>query len=585
MMTALAYRGRSGLSTSASGGQRLSFAPNLLREKVAFDASFKHPLRFREAMSTLHDVVVDDRRWKPKSDEQKASYERFKAQQKRDLQQLHAQAYHKARMQVAEIPVLEVPPELESSWQSARKRYWALRDRSARLAVLETEGIWRYLFPYDPICTVADDAVLFECFSADESTYGCLVVDRARGFQTRGDAQLGTTNVDYSWDLYHHFQELRSYREARLTIDPAGVGLTASEGAEGVFEEKIDLPASWLRGLLQIQTAMNLPLSRVELSPEAVYSILAFLKRKRARQSPRALRFELTPGKSPVVVLEPWGERIVSYATTFTGPEPRTVRVWGRDRLQVLARALPLAEKFEVHLLGNGQPSFWIVEMGEMKLVVGLSGWTANDWTRTSALDLLLPPSAPPAELVAHLSQVLQQRRSGTLAELTAASVSETSLAAAALNRLASQGQVIYDLTCGRYRWRQVLDKPLGDEVAGPTHPEVAGAKAILARDAVRIASAEPLSAAGGVKLAGKSDGCPVELGVDAEGRIVSGKCVCEWYRQAALKRGPCRHLLALRQAHADGRGTAVGDARADAGRKRTWFENLLEMAGGSRKS
>lgn len=30
--------------------------------------------------------------------------------------------------------------------------------------------------------------------------------------------------------------------------------------------------------------------------------------------------------------------------------------------------------------------------MGDMQLTLGLSGWTTNDWTRGSALDLLAPP-------------------------------------------------------------------------------------------------------------------------------------------------------------------------------------------------
>ena len=34
-------------------------------------------------------------------------------------------------------------------------------------------------------------------------------------------------------------------------------------------------------------------------------------------------------------------------------------------------------------------PSFWVADMGDMKLTLGLSGWTTNDWTRGSALDLL----------------------------------------------------------------------------------------------------------------------------------------------------------------------------------------------------
>ena len=65
MNLTLAYLGRSALSASAAG-QTLSLAPNLGRDPVAFDAPLRHPLRFREAISTLHDVVISDLRFKKK---------------------------------------------------------------------------------------------------------------------------------------------------------------------------------------------------------------------------------------------------------------------------------------------------------------------------------------------------------------------------------------------------------------------------------------------------------------------------------------------------------------------------------------
>jgi unspecific monooxygenase len=58
------------------------------------------------------------------------------------------------------------------------------------------------------VITVASDVVFFECFSADESSYGCLTVNRDTAFGPSAETRLGTTNVDYSWDLFDHFQSL-----------------------------------------------------------------------------------------------------------------------------------------------------------------------------------------------------------------------------------------------------------------------------------------------------------------------------------------------------------------------------------------
>src|SRR5437660_664695 len=96
----------------------------------------------------------------------------------------------------------------------------------------------------DRVITVAADCLFFECFSADESSYGCLTVDRD-AFAGGRDASPGTTNVDYSWSLYEHFQALRSYRETRFMIDPEGFAVATGMAGE-YREEKIDLPPSWL---------------------------------------------------------------------------------------------------------------------------------------------------------------------------------------------------------------------------------------------------------------------------------------------------------------------------------------------------
>ena len=139
--------------------------------------------------------------------------------------------------------------------------------------------------PCDPVITVAPDCLFFECFSADESSYGCLTVDRD-AFERERNVALGTTNVDYSWALYEHFQKLRSYRETRFAIDPSGFEVSI-EQAEGYREEKIELPPSWLRGFMQIQAAMSLPMRRVPLSREGLYAHPRLLEAASGGAEPR----------------------------------------------------------------------------------------------------------------------------------------------------------------------------------------------------------------------------------------------------------------------------------------------------------
>jgi hypothetical protein len=297
---------------------------------------------------------------------------------------------------------------------------------------------------------------------------------------------------------------------------------------------------------MMLQSAMSLPMRRVPVSREGLYSVMAWLKRHRAARSPRAVRFELTPGQPVAIVLEPWEQRIVLHSTPYQGPRAETIRTWGRDRLRVLARLLPLAEGAEVYLLGTGLPSFWVVRMGEMRLVLGLSGWTANDWTGPSALDQLAPPAEPGAALLGVLAGTFQKEPALTFEQVRSAAGVQPAQVASGLNRLALLGQVIHDLPAGLYRWRQVMPVALSLEQIGPESPETAAGRELVVQRKVKVTRDEQTST--GLRLlAGQAENRPVELLLDQDGRMTRGKCTCSHHFKGGLRMGPCRHLQALR--------------------------------------
>ncbi|MEM6506802.1 MAG: metal-binding protein [Planctomycetota bacterium] len=560
-----AYLGRSAI-TSSSGSRILQLAPDLSRDRVAFDAPLTDPIRFREAISALHDVVINDLRFKPRD---KTAYEAWKKQQRETEAQIRARAYQAAKADAEAKRGQPIPKTLEKDYKAAKGRYWKARSQLDRWLRENNKELWRSLMPYDPVITVADDTLFFECFSADESSYGCLTVDREACFGKADEIALGTTNVDYSWDLYHHFQTLRSYRDTRFTIDPEGFTI-ATESAPGYHEEKIDLPDGWLRGFMQMQAAMGMPMRKVPLSVSAVYSLLAFLKRRKAKTSPRAIRFELDEGKAPRLVLEPWEQPIDSHGTTYTGPAGESIRVWGRRRLLVLSRLLPLADGVDVYLLGTGLPSFWVVRMGAMRLTLGLSGWTTNDWMRGSAIDMLMPDEPVSDAQVAGIAQALNNARRASLADLAREESLPMGAAAQSLNQIALRGQVIYDLHASCYRWRQVLPMELSDKELGPPHPERVGAAQIL-RDRQASIASEQQGPRGGTILVGKSQNFPVETLIDADGVIRKGSCKCSYCFKYGIRNGPCRHIQAVRDLWRKG-----ADDTASGG----WYDRLAQWAG-----
>jgi len=563
MKVAMNYLGRSGLRQDSGGSRILELAPNLARDVVALDAPLADPIRFREAISALHDVVINDLTFKPRD---KSAYEIWKAEQARCEQAIRQQGRERGRQEFAERQ--RPSSELQRDYKAALSRYWKSRRELNQYLRQHNHELWRRLMPYDPVMTVADDVVFFECFSTDESSYGCLTVDRGECFGAAAAATPGTTNVDYSWDLYDNFQALRSYRETRFNINPEGFDLRTS-GREAYREEKIELPDGWLRGFMQLQAAMGLPMRRVPLSVSAMYSLLAFLKRHKAKTSPRAIRFELADGASPRLVLEPFEQPIESQGTIYHGPHDEPIRVWGRGRLLTLARVLPLAQGVEVYLAGTGLPSFWVVRMGGMRLTLGLSGWTANDWTRGSAVGMLMPASPPPERVVAAAAESLSQSRASSLSDLTRKIYASTGETAAAMNQLALRGQVIFDLHADAYRWRQVLPLPLSDRELGPPHPELAGAREILQQRKLQLVSREP-APRGGTIIVGKADGKPCEALVSGDGVVKKGKCVCGWHFKYGIRNGPCRHIQALRDYVWTGEQPAGGN----------WFDQRMRWSG-----
>jgi hypothetical protein len=212
----------------------------------------------------------------------------------------------------------------------------------------------------------------------------------------------------------------------------------------------------------------------------------------------------------------------------------------------VLARVLPLVERFEVHLVGTGLPSFWLAHMGEMTLTLGLSGWTANDWTRGSALDVLAPPASVTQDLLDSVARIIQKDRWASLAQIKEESGADGPAIEAALRRLAGTGQAIHDLAGDVYRWRQIMPMALGEAQLGPPNPELVGAQEILSKGQATVQS-QTEAPTGGSIIAGKAASTPAEVLVDADGRIRRGKCVCGHYRKYGIRNGPCRHMLALR--------------------------------------
>ena len=512
----LSYAGASRVLTSGDTAQVEMFG-NLDRPQVRFDATVKNPLRFREALSALYGVIGSDYRYAPKDRTQYIAYLRLK----RDAAPLgvwHAQQAYFA---------------------------WMLRNDPTALTIL------------DPVVSVHPDQITFELFGKDESTYACLAF-KQDAFADLGKTENGTTNIDFSDALYSSVQQIRGYRATTFAIGHDGVKPT-SEGRKEVLEKKIQVPDSWLRGFLQVQSAATLPFDHVQLSPMDLYNVLRRLRMNGDRKGKkRGLRFELVPAQQPRIVAEPWETVFTTTGDVFRGKAARLVRVWGRRRLMTMKRLLPFVQSVDVYLLGSGLPSFWVFRCGDITLTLGMTGFTSANWSSALGFDLLLPRNTQDGEPTKKVVAYLADQWKATAKELG----QQTGIKGAALVEAVQvgcqNGELMYDIANGVYRHRPLTEKPLDlARLQFRNNREKVAHDLLTRRGAVRITGQNRIAGIG-LELTGtvsvteeKRDYRPQMVLAD-EGQVRKVTCTCATFRKQGIKGGPCVHLIALRLAFAE---------------------------------
>lgn len=420
--------------------------------------------------------------------------------------------------------------EYEASVSKARRRFWDWLYTHNREA-------WIVL---DPIVSVQPDATFFEAFSLDESTYARVTLPHTA---TKGEQEpvLGTTNIDFGIGLERELARTRSYRPLHLSVGADAVSLAT--GVSSTVEKKIDLPESWVRGLVEVQAALSLAPVELKLQASRFADVLARLDAKRERQGPRALVFELQPGHPAKVVVQPWGDQFEVGSEPYTGTESRTIKVWGRRRLRVLRELLPLASELTVRLVDSGMPSFWSIEMEGISLTIGLSGWTAQDWAGRARFSAFTPAADRDDAAIREAAQLLQEEHSLSVDQLAENLNRTPGEARGLLQRLCLAGSAMFDPERKLYRWRALFpnlqlntDETAGLEERKGVHLFRQGAVAL---------QGDTLTTEGRQLEANVGDFSPM-LRRDVDGRINYAQCTCSHFQYNKLRQGPCRHIVAL---------------------------------------
>ncbi|WP_299221437.1 SWIM zinc finger family protein [uncultured Aquimarina sp.] len=536
------YGGKSNVQNGVAS-TNVAFAPDVLREPTYFIGTLHKKIPFREAISALHDVVVADFKFQPKDNTQYLEW--LKSQEEVWL----TEANQKLEKTNSEINELQRKLKgLREQREIITKPFYKAQQKYFKYLYTRDYAAW---FVLDPVITVHPDQVFFECFSKDESVYGKLSCDY-EVFTNISDFKCGTTNIDYSESLYNEFQKIRSYKETDFKIDPSGFDVQTT-GEENYKEVKIDLPDSWVRGFLQVSSAMTSEKISFELEAADIANFIFILKRNKERKSPRSIKYILKPGQPIVAVFEPWNIEVACPRSLYEGDTEKEIRVWGRRRIQLLERLLPITDKFTVHLLGTGMPSFYTAHLtNDMYFTLGLSGWTANDWTQVSQLDLLAPRGQVSSSALQTVYLGLRKNWFRTEKELATDVGMDITTVNKALTTFTQAGKVIYDLKNKVYRAREL--KREGIDIDSLRFSSETDKEAYMitqkddgVRDIKHTEDKEKITITGTVE----KTYTPM-VKVDKDLRIVDGNCSCSYYYNNKMTKGPCAHILALRIAFED---------------------------------
>lgn len=553
----------------------LGLSPDLSRdEKVSFAGKLKHPLVFRDSMLMLREIVVSDMSQKKKErveffvwleqeiERRILEHQEYMPQVREDLQKNMDELSNEIGQRDQDIKKLvdiknHIKKEIDkhdiwNDYNKIERDFWKfIRDRDYAL--------W---FVLDPVITVHTDQVSFEAFSIDESTYGCLSIDMDE-FELLQKPQLGTTNIDFSAKLAKEMERFRTYTDVELSVNPGGFTVDTGVMPEHI-EKKIDLPETWIKGFNQVSSAASLGGIDLELSPVDMYDICSFLRRHKAHKSPRYMKWVLEPGKPVKIVFEPFGKECTLKAI-YNGEKKREEKIWGRRRWMVMEKIIPLAKSFKVRLLGFGMPQFITADLGTMKMTIGFSSWSSNDWVKGTAFNIL--GGFIGDGNYEDIYKLMKEHRCLSLDDIYD-KLDDTSKKdnKAGVGMLFRRGEGYYDAVNDTVRFRQLCNTPIAKELYETTPMELKvqenmdegmkNFKVKMTSDKEFVASHSfitPNSKYENWKYYGSDDYnrefdmTETELTIDEDGQISKVKCTCREFTKGPRNiSAPCSHILAL---------------------------------------
>jgi len=324
------------------------------------------------------------------------------------------------------------------------------------------------------------------------------------------------------------------------------------------------LPETWIKGFNQVSAAASLGGIDVELAPVDMYDICSFLRRHKENKSPRYMKWIMEPGKNVRIIFEPFGKELELKAL-YNGEKSREEKIWGRRRWLILEKIIPITKSFKVRLLGFGMPQFIIADLGTIKMIIGFTSWSSNDWVKGTAFNILGGYIGD-----GNYDLVYKLLKSDRLLSFDSinSKLKKTTKAKnkAGIGMLLRRGEGYFDPINDSFRFRQLCNIPIDKELYKVTDIELKVQENIKeGTDAFRIKVTEAgefiathlykipngkyknWNYHGTKDYNRKLDDSNTEMVIDQDGQISKVKCACKEFNKGPRNiSAPCSHILAL---------------------------------------
>jgi hypothetical protein len=389
-------------------------------------------------------------------------------------------------------------------------------DLSLKRYFMPSTMLERILAQADPVVTSSGGVLRFESLSAC-----CGVYARADFLPAafRGAPPgLGTTNVDVNAPLRAALAGLRGDAPVRLAVGRHELVMTTPQ--RRLAEPKVALPRRWIRGLAEAQAIQAGLEHRLEAPGVEAWRFL--------RSLPRSGSEKVAATVTRAASRLRWSQRA----------DPGGVVVTGFDRLRLLEPLARDAIRLDVWSAPEGE-SAWQLSYPDSRMTLLLSAAPARGLSGEGRL--LAGLAAPREESEGRVRAALRWQGHVDVDETARLAGIDRSTCLAALQALATQGLVGFDLAEGAYFHRELPFR----------HRRVEA-------DQLRLKAARKLVASGALRVVAER-GIPVVQvpgsgGVTHRVRLEQGgeHCTCAWHSKHGVARGPCKHILAARLAWAD---------------------------------